>query len=396
MKNFKLFIVFCLTALVSCKKDVIEPCPPVISTNNTIISQNITENTTWVNDTIYQLRGRISVTNGATLTIQAGTIIKGEEGSGASASCLIISRGCKIIANGTATEPIIFTSIADDISPEDVIDGNIYGSSLDETITGLWGGVLILGNAPISASNEMGNTSQVQIEGIPTSDNNGLYGGSNPHDNSGVLRYVSIRHGGTNIGSGNEINGLTLGGVGDQTVIEHVEIVANQDDGIEFFGGTVNVSNALVWNVGDDAIDTDQAWAGHLHNFIIISPQGHCFELDGPEGTDVNTHTISQGHIICTTDQFTAMDLINTDDNSFVNLQNLYFSQVSPGQRISRVIHETGNVEYDNIYIDVNIDSLQYHVNGDIPIGVYAGTVTYVTSYDFEWTWAYQSNNINF
>jgi hypothetical protein len=396
MKNFKLFIVFCLTALVSCKKDVIEPCPPVISTNNTIISQNITENTTWVNDTIYQLRGRISVTNGATLTIQAGTIIKGEEGSGASASCLIISRGCKIIANGTATEPIIFTSIADDISPEDVIDGNIYGSSLDETITGLWGGVLILGNAPISASNEMGNTSQVQIEGIPTSDNNGLYGGSNPHDNSGVLRYVSIRHGGTNIGSGNEINGLTLGGVGDQTVIEHVEIVANQDDGIEFFGGTVNVSNALVWNVGDDAIDTDQAWAGHLHNFIIISPQGHCFELDGPEGTDVNTHTISQGHIICTTDQFTAMDLINTDDNSFVNLQNLYFSQVSPGQRISRVIHETGNVEYDNIYIDVNIDSLQYHVNGDIPIGVYAGTATYVTSYDFEWTWAYQSNNINF
>jgi hypothetical protein len=96
-----------------------------------------------------------------------------------------------------------------------------------------------VGNAPISA-----DASAVQIEGIPPSDQNGLYGGDNPADDSGIIRYISIRHGGANIGEGNEINGLTLGGVGSGTIIEYVEVVANQDDGIEWFGGTVSVKNA--------------------------------------------------------------------------------------------------------------------------------------------------------
>ena len=85
----------------------------------------------------------------------------------------------------------------------------------------------------------------MQIEGIPASDLNGLYGGTEATDNSGVLKYISIRHGGANIGEGNEINGLTLGGVGSGTTIENIEIVANDDDGIEWFGGTVNVKNGL-------------------------------------------------------------------------------------------------------------------------------------------------------
>jgi len=136
----------------------------------------------------------------------------------------------------------------------------------------LWGGILILGNAKGSFA---GGVTEVQIEGIPASDTNGLYGGSNDADNSGVLKYISIRHGGANIGEGNEINGLTLGGVGSGTVIENIEVVANQDDGIEWFGGTVSVKNALVWNSGDDAVDTDQAWAGTLDNFIVICGYKH-------------------------------------------------------------------------------------------------------------------------
>ena len=116
------------------------------------------------------------------------------------------------------------------------------------------------------------DVSEVQIEGIPSSDANGLYGGNNDEDNSGVMTYISIRHGGANIGEGNEINGLTLGCVGSGTVISNIEVVANQDDGIEWFGGTVNVSNAVVWNAGDDAIDTDQAWAGTLDNFVVVTP----------------------------------------------------------------------------------------------------------------------------
>jgi hypothetical protein len=126
-----------------------------------------------------------------------------------------------------------------------------------------------------------------------------LYGGSEPNDNSGIIRYVSIRHGGANIGNGNEINGLTLGGVGVATTVENIEIIGNQDDGIEFFGGTVNVKNLIVWNSGDDAIDTDQSWAGTLDNFIVIcgNATDHALEIDGPEGTYLASHTLINGSI---------------------------------------------------------------------------------------------------
>lgn len=254
-----------------------------------IVTGNITSNTTWTSDKVWVLGGRITVTNNATLTIQPGTIIKGQAGTGPNATALIIARGAKIDAVGTATQPIIFTSVADEIMP-----GMIASPNLDPTLSGLWGGLIVLGNAPISA-----DASAVQIEGIPASDPNGLYGGTNAADNSGKMKYISIRHGGANIGEGNEINGLTLGGVGSGTEIDNIEVVANQDDGIEFFGGSVNVSNALVWNAGDDCIDTDQSWSGTLTNFIVIcgSETDHALEIDGPEGTFLAGHTLTNGSI---------------------------------------------------------------------------------------------------
>lgn len=253
------------------------------------ITSNITTNTTWEKGKVYVLTSRITVVSGVTLTIEPGTIIKGQAGTGANATALIIARGGKIMAEGTAAEPIIFTSIADEIQP-----GQIDGGNLDVDLDGLWGGLIVLGNAPISA-----DASSVQIEGIPASDPNGLYGGSVADDNSGVIKYVSIRHGGANIGEGNEINGLTLGGVGSGTVIENVEVVANQDDGIEFFGGTVNVKNAIVWAAGDDAIDTDQAWSGTLDNFVVVcgGATDHALEIDGPEGALLARHTVRNGSI---------------------------------------------------------------------------------------------------
>ncbi|MFM7729048.1 MAG: hypothetical protein ACKO7B_20290, partial [Flavobacteriales bacterium] len=261
MKHLKFIAMWFFGAsvvLTSCKKDKedddVVP-PPVETPGTVVVTSNISANTTWEAGTIYQLAGRITVTNGATLTIEAGTIIKGEAGTGANATALLIARGGKLNANGTATSPIIFTSVADEIDYADMAAGNFGSPNLESTVNGLWGGVIILGKAPISASNDVGDVSEVQIEGIPTSDPNGLYGGNVANDNSGTIRYISIRHGGANIGSGNEINGLTLGGVGNGTTIENVEIVGNQDDGIEWFGGTVNVSNAVVWNCGDDGID---------------------------------------------------------------------------------------------------------------------------------------------
>jgi hypothetical protein len=282
------------------------------------VSGNITQNTTWETGKVYVLESRIAVVSGATLTIEPGVIVKGQAGTGANATALLIARGGKIMAEGTADAPIIFTSVADEIMP-----GQIASPNLDPVLNGLWGGLLILGNAPISA-----DAASVQIEGIPPSDQNGLYGGNDPADNSGILRYVSIRHGGANIGEGNEINGLTLGGVGSGTIIEYVEVVANQDDGIEWFGGKVNVKNAVIWNAGDDAVDTDQSWGGTLDNFIVVNPGDECFELDGPEGAMEDRHTLLNGTI----QALDADGLVDLDDNSIVTMSNIYFFGVKSGQ----------------------------------------------------------------
>ncbi len=347
------------------------------------VNSNITADETWTTGKVYVLKSRIAVVNGVTLTIEPGVIVKGEAGTQANATALLIARGAKLMAEGTAQSPIIFTSVADEIMP-----GEIASPNLAPDVAGLWGGLLILGNARISASNESGDVSEVQIEGIPTSDPNGLYGGNDNADNSGVIKYISIRHGGTDIGAGNEINGLSLGGVGSGTVIENVEIVSNQDDGIEFFGGTVNLKNAVVWNVNDDAIDTDQSYNGTVDNFIILTPTGHNFELDGPEGSYEAGHIIKNGTVVCSDDEFgrVASDLINVDANSIVDLQNIYFTAIVEGQMINRVTAE--GVTFNSIMLNVAAGDLASHVNGDVPAGVTAGGTPQADATVFGWTWA--------
>ena len=369
--------------ITSC--DPTEPVDPQ-PTQNRIVNTSIKTNTTWYSDTVYQLGGRIAVENGAILTIQAGTVIKGESGTGANATSLLIARGGKLIAEGTVSKPIIFTSIADEITPELIEQGLFTSPNLDPTVNGLWGGVIILGEAKISASNTTGDVSSVQIEGIPTSDQNGLYGGTNDLDNSGVIRYVSIRHGGANIGSGNEINGLTLGGVGSGTIVENVEVVGNQDDAIECFGGKVNLTNVVSWNAGDDGFDTDQSWGGTLDNFVIINPADHMFELDGPEGSFAQGHTIKNGDVYVGG----GADLINVDNNSIVDLQSIFFTNISGANQINRVTAPL--VTFSDIVIDV-VDVTQ-HVNGTVPSGVSAGTTSKANKSVFSWTWASQSGNL--
>lgn len=277
MKKISLLMfAFALTFLSSCGPET--PPEPTPVPDPQSVSGEITSNTTWTSDRIWIINQKVVVKSGVTLTIQPGTIIKGNTGSGSLASAIVIARGGKIMAEGTSDKPIIFTSINDNIAL-----GQKAGTNLSSSDNGLWGGLLILGKAKGSFS---GDVTEYNIEGIPASDSYGLYGGSDDADNSGSLKYVSIRHGGAEIGEGNEINGLTLGCVGSGTTIQNVEIVANFDDGIELFGGMVNVSNALVWAVGDDGLDIDQSYGGTITNAMVIqgSTSQSGLEIDGREG----------------------------------------------------------------------------------------------------------------
>lgn len=202
-------------------------------------------------DTVYVLDGLVFVNSGQTLTIEPGTVIKGRPGTGENASALVVARGGTINAEGTATEPIIFTYQGDDLNGVDQTEAE-------------WGGLIILGDASLNST-----PGESAIEGISTSENRGLYGGSNDSHDAGTLTYVSIRNGGSDIGADNEINGLTLGGVGSGTTIDFVEIFYNKDDGIEYFGGTVGVTHLVVAYCGDDAIDYDEGYRG-VNQFAFV------------------------------------------------------------------------------------------------------------------------------
>ncbi len=356
----------------------------------TFVTSDITTNTTWQTGTVYTLLGKIVVEPGVTLTIEPGVIVKADVGQGGNASWLVVARGAKILAEGTANSPIIFTSITDEIQP-----GMIVSPNLTPADRGLWGGLAILGNARISASDSNDeDVSEVSVEGLLPFDLNDIYGGMDNADNSGVLRYVSIRHAGTNIGLGNQIDGLLLAGVGSQTVIDQVEVVAGFDDGVSWYGGAVNVSNLVTWSCGDDGIDTDQAWSGTLDNFAVITPNRTCFELDGPEGSYNATHTIQNGSILASNGMTVSQDLINVDTNSMVNLKNLYFTSIFynfdnlQGQVVEGTDGSAPEVTFENILLNISEGTLdQYCEGGIVPAGISTGNTPQADVSVFNWTW---------
>lgn len=325
--------------------------------NTNMVSENVTSNTTWSSDKVHILADRVSVTDGATLTIEPGTIIKGEAGTGENATALVVAMDGKIDAEGTADEPIIFTTVADEIE-----QGQVASPNLNPTQNGFWGGVVLLGKAPISARAET-----IQFEGIPASDKTGQYGGTDPSHNAGTLKYVSIRHGGSNIGEGNEINGLTLAGCGTETTVEHIEVVANQDDGIECFGGTVDISNTVVWNQADDAYDMDQAYKGTIDNFIAIkgSESDHGLELDGPEGSSKGIFTLKNGSIKGYNEDGTnGAEYADLRDDAACILENIYFFnhsqsadfELDEDEIADNYVNGSGNerVEFANLEFNVS------------------------------------------
>lgn len=200
------------------------------------LAGNITSNVSLKADINYILDGWVYVKEGATITIEAGTVIKGKENTKAS---LIIERGGKIMAEGTAEKPIIFTS----------------DKAAGSRAAGDWGGIIICGKAKINPTG-----GEAEIEGGVGS----KYGGTDDNDNSGVLKYVRIEFAGYAFATDKEINGLTLGGVGKGTTIDYVQVSYSNDDSFEWFGGTVNCKHLIAFAGLDDEFDTDYGFSGNV------------------------------------------------------------------------------------------------------------------------------------
>lgn len=235
----------------------------------TVSDQTITGNVTWNSTNVYLLTNYVYVLSGATLTIEPGTVIKGRNGTAPNFGSLYVCRGGKIIADGKPHAPIIFTAETDDLADP---------SDLGPTDRQLWGGLVIFGNARINkAVNATGDAASPKYEVyegledlVLESNNVHRFGGNNDDDNSGILRYVSIRHGGQKLSPDKEINGLSLGGVGRGTTIECVEAYATADDGFEFFGGSVNTKFLVSAFNDDDSFDTDMGYNGKNQFWFAI------------------------------------------------------------------------------------------------------------------------------
>jgi hypothetical protein len=252
----KLLVLFASLTIFGCSEDLGGEVTPINVPTSTTLSGNITSTTTLTSDKEWVLKGYVYVTDGAKLIIQPGTIIKSDISE---KGALCIERGAQIVAEGTASKPIIFTS----------------GRPVGERTPGDWGGIVILGRAKTN------RTSEPTIEG-------GIgraYGGTNDLDNSGILKYVRIEYAGIAAMPNSEINALTLGGVGSGTTIENVQTIYANDDAFEFFGGTVNAKNLYAYGTADDDFDFDFGYRGKVS--YSVSKRDPQFVDNGDAGNGV-------------------------------------------------------------------------------------------------------------
>jgi hypothetical protein len=259
----KLLFIVAALATFGCSKDLGGEVAPINVPSTTTLSGNISVTTTLTADKEWTLKGYVYITDGATLIIQPGTVIKSDISE---KGALCIERGAKIQAEGTAAKPIIFTS----------------GRPAGERAPGDWGGIVILGRAKTNRNSEP------TIEG-------GIgraYGGSNDEDNSGVMKYVRIEYAGIAALPNSEINALTLGAVGSKTVIENVQTIYANDDAFEFFGGTVSPKYLYAYATADDDYDFDFGYTGKVSfsisrrdpQFVDTGDAGNGIECDN-DGT---------------------------------------------------------------------------------------------------------------
>lgn len=266
------------------------------------VSGNITQNTTWAKSVV--MNGWIYVKSGATLTIKEGTLIKGKTGTKAS---LIIEKGAKIMAIGTASQPIVFTS----------------ASAPGQRAAGDWGGIIILGNAKINPSGGV-----AEIEGGVASE----YGGTNDADNSGTLQYVRIEFPGIPFEPNKEINGLTLGGVGSGTTIDHIQVSYSGDDSYEWFGGTVNAKYIVALAGIDDDFDTDYGFSGNVQFAVALRNPNTADAAGDSNGFESDNDGTGSGNAPFTSAKFSNVSFFGP----LATKATTYSSYYNSGARIRR------------------------------------------------------------
>lgn len=242
------------------------------------ITGNLNGNVNWSNDTIYKLTGKVYVKAGGTLNIAPGTIIKGDVAT--AGSCLIVTRGGKINAVGTPTQPIVFTSSA--------TPGN--------KSTGDWGGIVIAGNAKVNVTGGIGTFEGGNLANPDGTTSDGQYGGLNDLDNSGELKYVRIEYAGFPFAPNNELNGLTMGGVGSGTKISYIQVSYGLDDAFEWFGGTVNCDHLVSFRGNDDDFDTDFGFSGKVQFGVALRDTAVADAVSGANGFESDNDAAGSGN----------------------------------------------------------------------------------------------------
>jgi len=229
-----------------------------------LLSGTYTDDLALDSNNTYKVDGALIMTSGTTLTIPSGMVI--EAVASGSDVYIAISNGAQIIANGTATNPIILTS--DSAAPQ----------------AGDWGGLILLGDAPINSVTGTA-TATSEIASLP-------YGGTDATDNSGILRYVRVQYSGGSADGQSENNGISFYGVGNGTTVEYIQVFEGKDDGVEFFGGTVNVDYVSIVNAQDDSLDWTEGYSGSITNAHVLHGAEHDkgIEADG-YNTDIGNNS---------------------------------------------------------------------------------------------------------
>jgi len=386
MRNKILILSIAIALFTSCERDTTSEIVININeegtsngddtVNLTPATGTITEDTTLEADVEYMLTGATIVASGVTLTIEPGTIIKAEAGPNV---YLAVEQGAQIMAEGTASNPIIFTS--NSTAPSE----------------GDWGGIILLGRAPVNSVTGT-STATSEIGNLP-------YGGNVADDNSGILRYVRVQYSGGAADGQSENNGFSFYGIGNGTTIEYIQAFEGADDGVEFFGGTVNANFVAVVNAQDDSIDWTEGYSGTLTNAYVLQGNGvgdEAFECDGfntdftnasdsfsnPTVTNVTIKSESgsndstRGFLLRAGTQGTFTNILIEGKNTGISVDDDEASTPT-SQEIGSNLTFT-DVTFTDVVSNTSIDGTA--TEGDLVTGIGNGTGTDIATWGAGWT----------